>query len=180
MTDMSSARAGAFLAAACAILGWFYVRSAGTVRPEPPPDLSCEAPIQRGPSPADTILRASARLKDPGSMDGFRDTARQFDSLDAERSRHGASIGARRRCYAGMMRSAAKCMQYLHRAGFSLRNDLAAERELVAYKEACERYFDERIRQAYSTCYTSADEVYPLAGMPLSSHLPRASNDVFA
>jgi hypothetical protein len=77
-----------------------------------------------------------------------------------------------------MMRSAAKCMQYLHRAGFSLRNDLAAERELVAYTEACKRYFDERIKEAYSTCYTSADEVHPLAGMPLLSHLPLPSNNV--
>jgi hypothetical protein len=72
MTDMSSARAGAFLAAACAILGWFYVRSERTGRPAPQPDLSCEAPIKRGPLPADTSLRASAMLKDPGGLDGFR------------------------------------------------------------------------------------------------------------
>jgi hypothetical protein len=77
---MSSTRAGAFLAAACAILGWFYVRSErrGRASPTgPAPDLSCEAPIERGPSPADSSLWASAMLKDLGSLDGRAREAQQ-------------------------------------------------------------------------------------------------------
>lgn len=177
-------RAIVFLAATLATLLWFYRR----METEHHPVATIEAPpgrlqvVENGGSPSGVPLPLSARsrLKDPATLDGFEKSALVFESLDAQRSGATSTIGARRRCYAGMMRSAARCMQYLYRAHFSLRNDLDAERELVAYTEACERYFDERIRQAYSTCYTSTDEVYPLAGMRLSATKPRASNDLFA
>jgi hypothetical protein len=181
----STIRTGLFLAASLTILLWFYARGreegrreAAHEEGEPP---NCPHGEERGGSPSDVPPPAYARsrLKDPGVLRGFEMSAREFASLDAKRSGSDVSIGARRRCYAGMMRSASKCMQFLYRSSFSLRNDLDAKRELLAYSEACERYFDARIREAYATCYTSADETYPLIGMRLSQTAPRASNDVF-
>lgn len=178
---MLGVRFGVFLIASLVVLLWFHrVSAMGSDAGGEDERPVCAQEPHRWSSPAAVPVPIRATLKDPASLEGFEKAAGEFDVLDAERAVCGASIGARRRCYAGMMRSAAKCMRYLYRASFSLRNDLDAERKLVAYTEACERYFDERIRQAYAACYTAADEVYPLTGMRLSTHEPRASNDVFA